>query len=152
MKTICKLDKTFGPVGSLAGIILFATGIVLVWFSLSALINILLGAFLGFTFSNTEIDFDQKKIRHSDVLFGLIKTGKWMDVKPDMKIGILKSKRTWRTYSRGNRELDSPVEDYRLVLFTGAGKKRIPLKKFASAEEAGKELVEWCTRLNIQKL
>lgn len=152
MKATYKLDKTFGPVGSVAGIVLFASGLVLVWFSLSALINILLGAFLGFTFSSTEIDFDQKKVRHSDVLFGLIKTGKWMDVKPDMKIGILKSRKTWRTYSRGNRELESPVEDHRLVLFTGAGKTRIPLKKFASAEEAGKELAEWCRRLNIQKL
>ncbi|MDP2891439.1 MAG: hypothetical protein Q8P34_21035 [Bacteroidota bacterium] len=152
MITTCKLDKTFGPVGSVAGIILFASGVVLVWFSSSALINILLGAFLGFTFSSTEIDFDLKKVRHSDVLFGLIKTGKWMDVKPDMKIGILKSRKTWRTYSRGNRELESPVEDHRLVLFTKAGKMRIPLKKFASAEEAGNDLADWCRRLNIQKL
>lgn len=53
------------------------------------------------------------------------------------------------TYSAGNRELESPVEDHRLVLFTGAGKMRIPLKKFASAEESGKELEEWCRRLNI---
>jgi hypothetical protein len=152
MKTTNRLDKTFGPVASVAGIVLFASGLILVWFSLSALINILLGAFLGFTFSSTEIDFNLKKVRHSDVLFGLIKTGKWMYVKPDMKIGILKSRKTWRTYSRGNRELESPVEDHRLVLFTGAGKMWIPLKKFASAEEAGKELAEWCRRLNIQKL
>ena len=75
-----------------------------------------------------------------------------MDVKPDMKIGILKSRKTWRTYSRGNRELESSVEDHRLVLFTGAGKMRIPQKKFASAGEAGKELEEWCRQLNIKKL
>jgi hypothetical protein len=147
-----KLDKSFGPIASITGIILFVAGLVLVWFSLSAIVNVLLGAFLGFTFSRTEIDFDQKKVRYSDVIFGLITTGKWIEISPEMKIGILKSRKTWRTFSRGNRELESPMEDHRLVLFTSAGKNRIPLKKFASAEEAGKELAEWCRRLNIQKL
>ena len=152
MKTTNKLDKTFGPVASVAGIVLFASGLILVWFSLSALINILLGAFLGFTFSCTEIDFGQKKVKHFDVLFGVIKTGKWVDIKPEMKIGILKSRKTWRTFSRGNRELESPMEDHRLVLFTGAGKNRIPLKKFGSTEEARIEQDEWCRRLDIKKL
>ncbi|MDP3914558.1 MAG: hypothetical protein Q8R96_12570 [Bacteroidota bacterium] len=144
MKTTFKLDKTFGPVASVAGIVLFASGLILFWFSLSALINILLGAFLGFTFSCTEIDFDEKKVRHSDVLFGIVKTGKWVDIKPEMKIGILKSRKTWRTFSRGNRELESPMEDHRLVLFAGARKNRIPLKKFDSTEEARIEQDEWC--------
>jgi len=147
-----KLGKTFGPVGSVAGIILFVSGLILVWFSLSAIIKIFLGSFLGFTFSSTEIDFEQKKVRHSDVLFGVIKTGKWVDIKPEMKIGILKSRKTWRTYSRGNRELETPVEDHRLVLFNGAGKMQIPLKKFDSTEEARIEQDEWCRRLNIKKL
>jgi len=147
-----KLGKTFGPVGSVAGIILFVSGLILVWFSLSAIIKIFLGSFLGFTFSSTEIDFEQKKVRHSDVLFGVIKTGKWVDIKPEMKIGILKSRKTWRTYSRGNRELETPVEDHRLVLFNGAGKIQIPLKKFDSTEEARIEQDEWCRRLNIKKL
>lgn len=152
MKTTNKLDKTFGPVGSVAGIVLFASGLILVWFSMSALLNILLGAFLGFTFSSTEIDLDEKKVRHSDVLFGMIKTGKWIAVRPEMKIGILKSRKTWRTFSMGNRELETPMEDHRLVLFTGAGKNRIPLKKFDSTEEARIEQDEWCRRLNIKKL
>ncbi len=147
-----KLGKTFGPVGSVVGIVLFLSGLILVWFSLSALIKIFLGSFLGFTFSSTEIDFEQKKVRHSDVLFGMFKTGKWIDIKPEMKIGILKSRKTWRTFSAGNREHKTPVEDHRLVLFTGAGNNRIPLKKIGSTEEARIEQDEWCRRLNIKKL
>lgn len=147
-----KLDKSFGPIASITGIILFVAGLVLVWFSLSAIVNILLGAFLGFTFSRTEIDFDRKKVRYSDVIFGLITTGNWIEISPEMKIGILKSRKTWRTFSMGNRELETPVEDHRLVLFTGAGKKRIPLKKVSSTEKAGIEQDEFCRRLNIQKL
>lgn len=147
-----KLDKSFGPTASIAGIILFVAGLVLVWFSLSAIVNILLGAFLGFTFSRTDIDFDRKKVRHSDVIFGLITTGKWVEVMPEMKIGIVKSRRTWRTLSAGNRELETPVEDQQLILFTGSGKKRIPLKKVSSSEDARAVLDEFCRRLNIQKL
>jgi hypothetical protein len=147
-----KLDKSFGPIASITGIILFVAGLVLVWFSLSAIVNILLGAFLGFTFSRTEIDFNRKKVRYSDVIFGLITTGKWIEIRPEMKIGILKSRKTWRTFSMGNRELETPLEDHRLVLFSGAGKKRIPLKKLSLSEDAKSELDEFCRRLNIQKL
>jgi hypothetical protein len=152
MKATYKLDKTFGPVASVSGVILFLSGLILVWFSLSAIVINLLGAFLWFTFSRTEIDFDRKKVRHSDVIFGLIGTGKWMEIKPEMKIGIVKSRRTWKTFSAGNRELETPVEDQQLILFTGAGKKRIPLKKVISREAAKKEQDEFCRRLNIQKL
>lgn len=147
-----KLDKSFGPIASITGVILFASGLILIWFSGVAIITILLGALIGFTYSGTEIDFDARKIRHSDVLFGVIKTGKWVKIKPEMKIGIVKSRKTWRTYSGGNRELETPVEDEQLVLFSGAGKKRIPLKKVISREEAQKEQDEFCRRLNIQKL
>jgi hypothetical protein len=146
-----KLGKSFGPVASITGIILFVTGVIVVWFYGTAIILILLGALLGFTFSSNEIDFVNKKVRNSDVVFGFIKTGRWLAIKSDMKIGILHSKRTWRTFSSGNRELESPEEDYRLVLFTSAGKKRIPLKKCISADKAAKDLAEWCRLLKISK-
>lgn len=147
-----KLDKSFGPTGSITGIILFVAGVILVWFSWSALMTILLGAFLGFTYSRTEIDFDRKKVRHSDVLFGVIKTGKWMNVRPEMKIGIIKSRKTWRTYSASNRQLDIPSEDYRLVLFKASGKKIMPIKKVAGLNAAKEDIETICRQLEINKL
>lgn len=147
-----KLDKSFGPTGSITGNILFVAGVILIWFSWSALMTILLGAFLGFTYSRTEIDFDRKKVRHSDVLFGVIKTGKWMNVRPEMKIGIIKSRKTWRTYSASNRQLDIPSEDYRLVLFTASGKKIMPVKKVAGLNAAKEDIETICRQLEINKL
>lgn len=47
MITRNKLDKTFGPVGSLAGI----------FYSLTGLILVLIGAFVGFTSTMTLVDF-----------------------------------------------------------------------------------------------
>jgi hypothetical protein len=152
MTVTYKLYKTFGPVGSVAGIILFAAGFILVWFSLSAFVLIILGAFIGFSYSSTEIDFEQKKIRYSDVLFGIIRIGKWINVEPEMKIGILKSRKTWVTYSLGNRTLESPVEDYRLELFKSSGIKIMLIKKVGSSGAAGKDQEEICEKLQISKL
>jgi hypothetical protein len=147
-----KLDKSFGPVGSIVGLILFFTGFILVWYSSVSIVNILVGALVGFTHSSTEIDLGLKKIRHSDLLFGILRTGKWIQIKPEMKVGILKSRKTWRTFSAGNRQLDTPVEDYRLVLFNASGKKLMPVKKFDDLNAARKEQDNICEQLKICKM
>ena len=147
-----KLDKSFGPVGSFAGIILFVAGVVMIWFSWSAMFNILLGAFFGFSYSRVEIDFDKRSVRFLNMLFGVIRTGQWIHVKPEMKIGLMKSRKTWRSYSAGNRTLDIPSEDYRLVLFNASGKKLMPLMKFDSLTSAKAELENICRQLEINKL
>ncbi len=152
MTTRYKLDKSFGPVGSFSGIILCVVGLILVWFSLVALILIFIGAFTGFSASGSEIDFDRKRVRFLNILFGLIKTGTWVEVRPDMKMGIVKTRRTWRTYSAGNRQLATASEDYRLVLFHASGKKLMEIKKSEDVNAARKELDEICNQLKINKM
>jgi len=152
MINLNKLDKTFGPVGSFSGIVVFIAGLATIWFSLFALILILTGAFMGFSYSGVEIDFDQKRVRFMNVFFGIIKTGQWLNVNPDMKIGIGKSNKTWRSYSGGNRIVDVPSEDYRIFLFNASGKKLMPLKKFSDLITARKELDAIGKRLEISKM
>jgi hypothetical protein len=53
MITRNKLDKTFGPVGSLAGIFLFIAGLIIV----------LIGAFVGFTSTMTLVDFVKRNFK-----------------------------------------------------------------------------------------
>ena len=147
-----KLDKSFGPVGSFSGILVFIAGMASVYYSLYAVILVLIGAFLGFTYSSVEIDFDGKRVRFLNNLFGIIKTGQWISVNPDMKIGITKSNRIWRSYSGGNRSLDIVNEDYRLVLFNASGKKLMPVKKVDDLNVARKELDNICEQLKICKM
>jgi hypothetical protein len=147
-----KLDKSFGPVGTTAGIIVFVVGLAASYFSWFSLILVLIGAFVGFSYSSTEIDFDRKRVRFLNNLFGIIKTGQWMNVKTGMKIGIIKSHKTWRSFSGGNRELDIPLEDYRLVLFNASGEKIMPLKKTGNLEIARKDQDEIAKQLEINKL
>jgi len=145
-----KLDKSFGPVGSFAGIIVFLAGLGSLYFSWFSLIIVLIGAFMGFTYSSTEIDFERKRIRFLNNLFGVIKLGQWINVKPDMKLGITKSKKIWKTYSGGNRELDITNEDYRLVLYNPSGKKIMPVKKADTMNSAKMELETICRQLEIK--
>jgi hypothetical protein len=145
-----KLDKSFGPVGSFAGFVVFLAGLGSLYFSWFSLILVLIGGFIGFTFSSTEIDFDRKRIRFVNNLFGVIKLGQWMNIKPGMKIGIAKSRKIWKTYSGGNRELDITNEDYRLVLYNSSGKKIMPVKKSDNMNSAKMELETICRQLEIK--
>ncbi len=152
MKISNKLDKSFGPVGSFSGIVVFVAGLATVYFSLFSLILVPIGAFVGFTYSSTEIDFAGKRVRFLNNLFGIIKTGDWINVKPNMKIGITKSRKTWKTYSGGNRELDITNEDYMLILYDFSGRKLMPIKKTKNMISAKTELEAICSQLEIKSV
>lgn len=144
-----KLDKSFGPVGSFAGIVVFVAGLVSVYYSLFSIILLLIGAFVGFSYSCTLIDVDKKRIRFSNTLFGVIKTGQWLIVNPDMKIGISKSNKVWRSYSRGNRTLDIENKDYRLNLYDSSGKMIMPVRKTSDLNSAKSERQKICNQLGL---
>lgn len=73
-----------------------------------------------------------------------------MNVKPDMKMGIAKSRKIWKTYSRGNRELDIANEDYRLILYDSFGEKIMPVKKTDNMRSAKMELEAIIGKLEIK--
>lgn len=94
-----RINKTFGPVGSFAGIIIFIVGLTATFiFSDGRIINFIVGilttltgAFVGFSNSSVFIDPVKKRVRFSNNIFGFIRTGMWMGVEPDMKIGVTSS-------------------------------------------------------------
>ena len=147
-----KLDKAFGPTGSWAGITLFMIGIITAFTSLFGLILVVLGAFMGFSSTSTIIDFEGRRIKFSNNLFGILQTGKWLPVESWMKIGIRESSITWRTYSRGNRSLDINSKDFRIVLIDSDMKEIMPLKKSGTLELAKAELVELCQKLDLSAI
>lgn len=149
MITNQKLDKLFGPIGVVAGITLFSAGIVLVYFSLSGLFLIILGAFVGFTSTSSLIDFEKKKVKLSTNWFGIISTGKWIDITIGMKLGIKKTKRTWRAYSRSNRTIDITDSDYRIILYNSDNIEIMPIMKTESLESAKKEVEELVNKLGL---
>lgn len=136
MITNNRLDKSFGPVGTYAGVIVFIAGIIMTLFSYSALILVFFGAFVGFTSTCTLINYDKKRIKFSNNLFGIIKIGHWINIEQDMKIGIKKSDLIWTAYSQTNRTLDIPNKDYRIVLYDSDNKEIMPIKKTKTLDSA----------------
>lgn len=136
MITNNKLDKSFGPAGSFAGLTLFIAGAILSFSSLSGLALLVIGAFVGFSSSSTLVDQDKKRIKFSNNLFGIIRIGQWINVEPGMKIGIKRHDSTWRTYSRSNRTLDTTSRDYRIMVYDSKNKEIMPLTKTDSSESA----------------
>ena len=56
-----KIDKSFGPVGTSAGVVLFVAGLILTVFYLTGLLLVMIGGFVGFSFSGAIIDYDNEK-------------------------------------------------------------------------------------------
>lgn len=129
MKINYKLDSAFGPTGRTAGYLLIIVGLIMSWYSLTAIILILVGGFVGFTSTSSLIDLEHKRIKLSNNFFGFIKTGEWLNIDPEMKIGIERYVHGWRTYSRSNRSHDLKRKDVRIFLYDSKNKKIMPIMK-----------------------
>ncbi|MDP4290561.1 MAG: hypothetical protein Q8908_05730 [Bacteroidota bacterium] len=149
MITNNKLDKSFGPVGTTAGLVLFVVGLITTVSSFYGLILIVLGAFVGFTSTSTFIDIEQKRIKFSNNIFGIISIGKWIPVEPTMKIGIKESNVTWSAFSQGNRNLDIEQKDFRIWLYDSDNREMLPLMKTDSIESAQAEMIKLCTQMGL---
>ena len=91
----------------------------------------------------------KKRIKFSNNLFGIIKTGRWINIEANMKIGIKKSNVMWRAYSRGNRSIDIPNNDYRIILIDANNNEIMEIKKNKSIEKVENELEELSKLLEI---
>jgi hypothetical protein len=149
MKIRNKSDKAFGPVGSSAGIFLFVAGLVITYFSLTGMLLVVVGAFVGFTSTSTTIDFDKKRLRFSNNIFGIIPIGQWISIRTDMKIKIRKSNSISRDYSWGDRAFDIADKDYSVILFDSNGKEIMQLQKFDNLDSAKLNLYELSRQLGI---
>ena len=144
-----KLDRSFGTAGSTAGVVLFVTGLAVCYFSPAGLILAVSGAFVGFSGTSTLIDIENKRIKFSNNLLGFIRLGKWINIEPDMKLGIKRSKRAWRTYSRSNRRLDMVENDFRIFLYDAENRQIMPVKKTGDLKTASTELEKLVEQLGI---
>lgn len=134
------LGKTFGPVGSFSGIIVFILGSVATFFSIASSILILIGALVGFTSEQAIIDPENKRVKYSNTLFGFIRTGKWINLSSDMKIGLNISKQNWTAYSQGNRSIDIDEKNLLITLYSANKRKIMPLKRIKSMDLAIEEI------------
>jgi hypothetical protein len=136
------LGKFFGPSSSYMGYVFIISGIVAVNYSLLALTLLIPGIFMKFTYNGTIIDTDNKKIKPYTALFGIFRTGKWIDVNQFSRFNIIKATKKYTTYSRANVRFDMNVSDIELLLINRNGSKKIVLNKYSNFEDAHKEMEE----------
>lgn len=144
-----KLDITFGPFGSSTGFFILIGGIIAAYYSIIGLFIAIIGAFACFTSTSTYIDIDNKKIKFSNNLFGIIPVGKWIDIKPEMKIGLKKSHRGYRAYIRGTQPIGIHYKNIRIILYGSDNKQIMQVKKFDNYESSKKELEKLSSLLTL---
>ncbi len=147
-----KLDKSFGPSGTFAGYTIFVIGLVATWSTWGGLLLVIVGAFMGFSSTSSVIDTDKKKIRFSNNLFGILPTGKWIEIDDLMKLGIKESNVTWTTFSRSNRSIDTVKNDFRIVLCDSGEKEIMEISKSDSFEAAKDRLDTLCRQLALEPI
>ena len=134
------LDRTFGPFGTSTGFFIFLGGIIATFYSIYGLIIAFVGAFAAFTSTSTYIDTEMKRIRNTDNLFGIIPVGKWIAIKPDMKLGLKKAHKGYQAYIMGTQPIGIHHNDIRIYLYDSGNKQIMPIKKFDSYESSKNEL------------
>lgn len=146
-------EKIFGPVGSSSGYFLLIVGIYLIYKSSIGLeVGITLsfiGAFLGFSYTSTVIDYDKKRVKFLNNIFGIIPIGNWIVVDNEMNIRLKKSNKVWRAYSRGNRSTDISDKTYVLTLNNSKGKEIMELMKSDKLEYIELNAKQICQELGI---
>lgn len=146
------LDRSFGPAGSFAGIMLVIVGIILLPFYWTGAILLVLGAFLGFTVSGCEIHVERRLVRPYHRLFGLLKIGTWRKLDGFIGLRVVKTKRSYRTFSLSNRETETSQEDFRVVLEAGSPQSRLEVLKRKTKEAAFGEARKLELALNMPLL
>ena len=148
-----KLEDSFGPIGSFAGkLAFFASLFNLLFYSYTVfgLLFLIIPAFLGFSKTHIFIDTEKFRIRFSTTAFGLIPTGKWIDIDDEMEIGVRKNQDQWQYIGLSNRSLRLKQTPYKIVLYKSHLKPLLTLKYASTTEEAKKELDSLAKMLGME--
>lgn len=148
-----KLEDSFGPIGSFAGKIAFFSSIMMMifnHFSIFGLIFLFIPAFMGFSKTHIFIDTEKIRVRFSTTIFGLIPTGKWIDIEEGMEIGIRTNQEQWQYIGLSNKSLKLKSTPFKIVLYKSPNKPLLTLKYANTKEEAKEELARLAKMLQME--
>lgn len=142
--------KSFPSSFVFTGYIFILVGIIIVYNNLIVgLITVLIGTFIGFTKSGIQIDPERKLYRKYDSFFGLMR-GKWESMQAYKSIALLKYKEESATLSRSNRRAVTSSDIlFDICLLNENHRKKLPIKRLKSKEEATEDLKKLSTLLGF---
>jgi hypothetical protein len=131
--------KFFTPVQINIGYIFIACGIFFAFYKLTALLFVIPGAFMAFTYTGAVLDTMNKTVKSYTTHFGLITTGKWITINGFNRFIIQRATRKYTSYSRGSVSFDMNISDIKLLLASPKGSNKLLIARYGSFEEAQKE-------------
>jgi hypothetical protein len=131
--------KFFTPVQINIGYVFIACGIIFSFYKLTAILFIIPGAFMAFTYTGVVLDTVNKKVKSYTTHFGVITTGKWISINGFNRFIIQRATRKYTSYSRGSVSFDMNISDIKLLLASPKGSKKLLIARYRSFEEAQKE-------------
>lgn len=145
-----KIEKLFGPSFSFTGYVFIAVGIITLKYSLSSIALVIAGIFISFTTIGTLIDTDKRRIKSYTMLFGIIRTGRWIEIDNTFVFKICKSRRRYTTYSRANLRNNMYISDIKLELSQPETGKKLLVNRYDNYEDASREMNELSDKLDLK--
>ena len=137
-----KPESIFGPVAQISGFTLVAAGFWISTFSFTGIFLLAIGSFVGFSYSRTFVDSNNRRIKRLHLLFGFVPIGKWIEINQAMKIAVRKSNSYWQAFSQSNRSLEIKDSPYSVVLMGNYSQEIMLICKCNSLDSAKKILAE----------
>lgn len=116
---------------------------------LPGLVFLLLAAFLFLTYSAVEINTETQKIKSYSKVFGIIKRGKWVSLKEYKGVTLVPMKKTYKTFSRSNRQTSSTELYFQIYLLNQALKPALQIKRCKTLFDAQNSLDEFSIWLKM---
>jgi hypothetical protein len=133
-----KLHKICGPSGIFAGYVLLVTGILTVYFTLTAIPLLLLGIFMSFSYRESQIDMETKMYRTDILLGGFLTVGEWHDFRNSDSILVEKITGRYLPFSRKSDKLRPFQPVFRISVKNAERKRPVILAEFPEESEAVK--------------
>jgi len=146
-----KIQQTFNGPLIFMGItfLVIAVGFVIATHWIVGILSFSVACFMLFTWSGIEINAENREIKPFYMLFGLIKSGKWISLNPYIGITLVPMKKVYSVLSRSNQVNSSVYENFRVYLVGKNKKPAIPLSSFKTANDAEKSINELKVLLNL---
>jgi hypothetical protein len=131
--------KFFGPSAGFAGYVMIASGLIGLTYSPLAMLLFIPGTFMALTSTGTILDTTNRRVKPYTTLFGIVPTGKWIDINQFTRFNIIRVKGKYTSYSRANVRFDLDVSDIRLLLINRDGTRKVVVNNYLKFEDAQKE-------------
>ena len=84
------------------------------------------------------------------MLFGIIRTGRWIEIDNTFVFKICKSRRRYTTYSRANLRNNMYISDIKLELSQPETGKKLLVNRYDNYEDASREMNELSDKLDLK--